>query len=245
MTKQLSMGPMRLWVDTVDPGLSETNIDVFNWWHNTSTGKTFLCLDNSIGSQAWDQPIYQGQDISAGNLTFANEASLRTSVGPGNTLLLQAYDVDGAAYTTFGTLTAGNSPSLDLSDLVTKGGSYIYRGGGTDVSVADGGTGLSTLTAHSIQVGNGASAPTQLDVGVTGTVLIGNTNADPSFSASPQVTSVTIGSGGPTITSGSGAPGASQPKGSLYLRKDGTGVNDRVYIATDSSGAWTPIVTVG
>ena len=54
-----------------------------------------------------------------------------------------------------------------------------------------------------------------------------------------------IGSGGPTITSGSGAPGTTQPKGSLYLRTDGSGANNRAYIATDSAGTWTAIVTVG
>ncbi len=56
---------------------------------------------------------------------------------------------------------------------------------------------------------------------------------------------LSVGSAGaPTITSGSGAPGSSQPKGSLYLRTDGSGVNDRAYIATDAVGTWTAIVTV-
>lgn len=61
------------------------------------------------------------------------------------------------------------------------------------VTVAQGGTGLATLTAHALYVGNGISTPTALAVGATGTVLIGNTGADPSFSASPIVTSLKIG----------------------------------------------------
>lgn len=70
MTKQLSMAPGRLWFDSVDPGLSETNIDQFNWWLNTSTGKYFICIDNTIGSQAWEQCVVQGVDFACGNLTI-------------------------------------------------------------------------------------------------------------------------------------------------------------------------------
>ena len=43
---------------------------------------------------------------------------------------------------------------------------------------------------------------------------------------------------------GSGAPSISAAKGSLYLRSDGSGVNDRAYIATNASGTWTAITTV-
>ena len=45
---------------------------------------------------------------------------------------------------------------------------------------------------------------------------------------------------------GSGAPtGLTAAKGSLYLRSDGSGINDRAYINTDSGTTWTAIVTVG
>lgn len=174
MVKQLSMGPSRLWYDATDPGLSETNIDVFNWWLNTVSGDFFTCLDNTIGAQSWEKVLVQGDDIQFGDLTAAAGGALQTSTGSGNTLLLQAYDVDGAAYTTFGTLTAGNTPTFNAT--------------------------ISTLTVGS--------------------------------------------SGSPTITSGTGAPGSSQPKGSLYLRTDGSGVNDRMYVATDAVGGWTAVVTV-
>ena len=43
---------------------------------------------------------------------------------------------------------------------------------------------------------------------------------------------------------GSGAPTVVAAKGSLYLRSDGTGVNDRMYVATDGAGTWTAVVTV-
>jgi hypothetical protein len=80
-------------------------------------------------------------------------AALQTAQSAGNALLLQAYDVNGAAYTTFATLTANNEPSLDLADSVTKASSYIYRAGGTDVPVGDGGHGASTARGGAANLG--------------------------------------------------------------------------------------------
>lgn len=80
-----------------------------------------------------------------------------------------------------------------------------------------------------------------LGVGTTGTSVIGTTSAQPSFSANPIATSVTVGT--LTITSGAGAPSSSQPQGSLYLRTDGSAVNNRMYVATNSSGTWTAVIT--
>ena len=45
------------------------------------------------------------------------------------------------------------------------------------------------------------------------------------------------------LYSGTGAPTIPLPKGSLYLRVDGSSAATRAYIATDSVGGWTNIVT--
>ncbi len=58
------------------------------------------------------------------------------------------------------------------------------------LTVAYGGTGLQTLTAHSLQVGNGTSAVTQLGLGTTVTVLHGNASGDPTFGAVVLTTDV-------------------------------------------------------
>jgi hypothetical protein len=42
---------------------------------------------------------------------------------------------------------------------------------------------------------------------------------------------------------GSGAPTLSAAKGSLYLRSDGSGVNDRMYVNTNGSTTWTAVTT--
>jgi len=131
------------------------------------------------------------------SLDIAAGGRIGTATGAGNTLLIQAYDVDGTAYTTFATLTANNTPTMDLDDAVTKGGQYIYRAAGTDVPVTDGGTGASTLTDHGVLVGAGTSAITALTVGTDGQVLLGSSAADPVFA--------TLTSSGATIAFTPGA----------------------------------------
>jgi hypothetical protein len=42
---------------------------------------------------------------------------------------------------------------------------------------------------------------------------------------------------------GSGAPTLSAAKGSLYLRSDGSGINDRMYVNTNGTTTWTAVVT--
>ena len=43
-----------------------------------------------------------------------------------------------------------------------------------------------------------------------------------------------VGSGFPTITA---------PQGSIYIRTDGTSINDRAFINTNGSNGWTAIIT--
>jgi len=133
------------------------------------------------------------------SLTMATGGAIRTNTGAGNTLLFQAYDVDGAAYSTFATMTAANDPSMNLADNVTKGGGYIYRAGGTDVPVTDGGTGVSTLTDHGVVVGSGTSPVTSLAAATNGQLIIGSTGADPSLAAITSAMDLTITNGAGTI----------------------------------------------
>lgn len=117
------------------------------------------------------------------SVDFANAGRIGTGTTAADTLLLQAYDVDGTAYTTFATLTANDTPTMDLATGVTIGSAYVYRVSGTDVAVADGGTGASTLTQNGVLYGNATSAVGITAEGGTGTILIGTTSAAPSWLA--------------------------------------------------------------
>src|SRR3990167_9144410 len=80
---------------------------------------TFAELDAIVADVALVNPA------AVPNLTFTTGSAIRTGVTAANTLLLQAYDVDGTAYTTFATFTAANTPTVDLSSSVTIGGQNI------------------------------------------------------------------------------------------------------------------------
>jgi hypothetical protein len=54
---------------------------------------------------------------------------------------------------------------------------------------------------------------------------------------------VSMTSGAVGIYVGSGAPSASAAKGSLYLRTDGSGTSDRMYVNTDAGTTWTAVTT--
>jgi hypothetical protein len=43
---------------------------------------------------------------------------------------------------------------------------------------------------------------------------------------------------GPKVQSGSGAPNHAAPKGTLYVRKDASGEDTRLYINTDGNTTW-------
>jgi hypothetical protein len=189
--------------------LAQTGADTFAKRTLTGTANQVI-ISNGTGA-AGDPTFTLPQDIATtssvafGNITMATGGSLRTGTGNGNTLLLQAYDTDGA-YETFMSFTAGSTPSCGLSDSVTKGGGYIYRAGGTDVPVTDGGTGLSAgtsggipyysgtttmgssgaLTDSVLLVGGGAgNPPTPLaaGLGTSTTILHGNASGEPTWAA--------------------------------------------------------------
>lgn len=47
----------------------------------------------------------------------------------------------------------------------------------------------------------------------------------------------------PNFYTGSGVPTVSAPKGSLYLRTDGSSTSTRLYVNTDGATTWTNVTT--
>lgn len=71
-----------------------------------------------------------------------------------------------------GTPAAGTFTTLTATTLVFT----------NPIDVAEGGTGLATITDHGIMVGSGTGAVTPLAVGTNNQILIGQTGADPAWS---------------------------------------------------------------
>lgn len=94
----------------------------------------------------------------------------------------------------------GSGVILDDSDNLT--GINSITGLGTDLAVAEGGTGASTLTDHGLLVGSGTDPVTALAAASDGQVFIGATGAD------PAPASLSSADGSLTYTAGANTLGA-------------------------------------
>jgi hypothetical protein len=126
---------------------------------------------------------------------------------------------------------------------VTIEGNVIYRAGGTDVPVTDGGTGASTAGGAATNLGLGTGdSPTFTGLAVTGAATVASAVATPAAGSTSArlLFGTTAGFG---IYYGSGAPTVSAAQGSVYMRADGSGVSNRMYVNTDGGTTWTAVTT--
>lgn len=96
--------------------------------------------------------------------------------------------------------TATTTPAITLTTSATG----ILTGNGTAISG-------NAVTNHGVLLGGASNAASSLGVAATGTVLAGNTGADPSFTTTPALTGIVL-SGGQTLSTyiqGSFTPGVS------------------------------------
>tara|TARA_R110000764_G_scaffold117737_1_gene205096 strand:- start:136 stop:1479 length:1344 start_codon:yes stop_codon:yes gene_type:complete len=99
-------------------------------------------------------------------------ATLRTSIGVGTGDSPQLTGIE-LGHATDSTITRASAGDINVE------GNVVYRAGGTDVPVADGGTGVSTLTDGGILLGSGTGAITAMAVLATGEMIVGDGTTDP------------------------------------------------------------------
>lgn len=105
------------------------------------------------------------------------------------------------------TLDAGAAASNTTLTLPNVSGTVLQSG--TPVTVAQGGTGTTTLTANNVLLGNGTSAVQTVAPGTNGNVLTSNGTTWTSAAPSGGVTSLTAGNG-ITVSASTGAVTVSQ-----------------------------------
>ena len=116
-------------------------------------------------------------------------ATLRTSVGVGTGDSPQFTGIE-LGHVSDTTLTRPSSGDVNIE------GNIIYRAGGTDVPVADGGTGASTFTDGGVLLGSGTGAVTAMAVLSDGQMIVGDGTTDPvAESGTTLRTSVGVGTG--------------------------------------------------
>ena len=98
----------------------------------TVTTVTLTMLDSlSVdAASSINQDVRSAASPEWANVQLANGGALRTKTSDGDILKLQGYDVDGAAYTDFLTITAGDTPTCALAGAVTA----VTHASGTDTT---------------------------------------------------------------------------------------------------------------
>ncbi len=213
----------------------------------TSGGKLFLTTNGN------DALVLNGGAATGASLPSTNYLAWASTSDPNTTIDVALYR-DAA-----GTLAQRNGVNAQAFNIYNT-----YANSGTDYErlrlawvtnalqlfTGQGGTGsgrsLSIGTDGDANVFISTNGTQRLNISSAGIILASATATPANGSAAASVRLGTTSGFG--IYYGSGAPtGLSAAQGSLYIRSDGTGVNDRAYINSSSGSGttWTAIVTVG
>jgi len=148
-----------------------------------SAGATTAGTSNNQAGGALTLQGGQGKGSGAGGaivFQVANEGSSGSSL---NSLATALTVNDDSTLTTAGAIELGHASDTTIarsgSGDITIEGNAVYRAGGTDVPVADGGTGASTLTDGGVLLGSGTGAITAMAVLSDGNVVVGDGSTDP------------------------------------------------------------------
>jgi len=106
-----------------------------------------------------------GGDVDGGNLGLESDGNLTYNPSTGRLTATQL---------------AGTLQTAAQTNITSVGTIATGTWEATDVAVAHGGTGASTLTANGALIGNGTSAITSVDMGTKGDILIGDGSGNPS-----------------------------------------------------------------
>lgn len=202
---------------TVTVGVNDTGYDVK--FFGATSGKSWLwdeSADSEIVTSAAATALVVGAN-GATNPALAIDASTASSA--------TGIKVKSAAAAGGVAVSATSSGTNENLTLDAKGsGTLTLNGTATGaISLAQATTVNGTFTANgattlaageAVSAGGGANAYVKLGTGGT------------------------IG-----IRFGSGAPSVSAGKGSLYLRTDGSTINDRMYVNTDGGTTWSAVTT--
>lgn len=192
-------------------------------WDSAYTNKiSSLTVTGSSGSATLSSNILNIPTYTLAGLGGQNSSASLTSLA-GLTYASKSF-VKMTAAGTFGldtsTYLTGNQ-SITLSGDVTGSGTTAITATLATVTVAKGGTGLTTLTANNVILGNGTSAPTFVAPSTSGNLLTSN-------GTTWQSTAPAAASGTPT---GALMPYAGSTAPTGYLLCDGSSVSSTTYLA--------------
>ena len=188
---------------------------------SASAARTSLGLAIGTDVQAYNAGLQDISGLAKTNNNFIvgdgtnwvaeSGATVRTSLGLGSMAVQDSNAVSISAGTA--TLT-----SMTTNSATITGGTIT---GITDLAVADGGTGSSSLTLNSVLIGNGTSPLLAIAPGTTGNLLTSNGTTWVSSAVASGVSSFSAGTTG--FTPNTATTGAVTLAGTLAVANGGTG----------------------
>jgi hypothetical protein len=196
-------------------------------------GDFFLVTAGSTQSNtSWVQQTPLPITVGTTALVFTQFAApVLYSAGTGLTLAGTVFSITntGVTASTYGSASSvpviavnaqGQATSVTNTSIAIAA-SQITSG---TVTVAQGGTGATTLTANGVLLGNGTSAVSATAVGATGQVLVGNTGGAPTWASLSGVGVTSFSAGTTGLTPSTATTGAITLAGTLNVANGGTGV---------------------
>jgi len=150
-------------------------------------GLTFSADQADDNADTWKLNFADGGTITWQSYTSGSFVTKQTLDTSGNLTLTGAIELGHASDTTIARSGSGD---------ITIEGNAVYRAGGTDVPVADGGTGASSLTDGGVLLGSGTGAVTAMSVLADSEMIVGDGSTDPvAESGATLRTSIGVGTG--------------------------------------------------
>lgn len=238
-------------------------IYLFESQYNTFNG-LFMHNNSQAGNGSYDEILVEGYSSNNAHPSLGNTFNGGTILIDGTTKARYCFN-EGTANdgpNTFVNMnvpnigTAGDINSLNTHDVITMPGGVVQIADiGRSISGAN--AGFDSAFSHILRLYNNFTTGSTQIVTPNGNVqfYVGGNNTFNVESTSPHARpdSGTIAGGALAISIGntsqigiyfgSGAPTISAPKGSLYLRTDGSSTSTRMYVNTDASTTWTNVTT--
>lgn len=237
-------GTAQLTMDTCQASCTDGfSFNVTNWvgaiqtFHSVHGGTNNGVINNSTGSS----PFFVSDSTIGAGTTLTLQPGSGTVSLEQTDIINPFFTGSGATVTCFN-CSFQNTVSIGTATTQNFYNSYFATGAnaGIDFQVSSATIGIFNSSIN--------SSANPCIIGTAGTLVAGGlifvNNSIISASITLTSTSKNL-IGGVQFFSGTGAPGGIAPKGSLYMRLDGSGIANRAYINTNGSTAWTNLVTAG
>jgi hypothetical protein len=205
-------------------------------------GPYLTLQDVAVGDQVLAVTTDDGENVIVGQ---ASAAAPRSTPASSTDNAVPRFDGTGGALQNSG-VTIDDSNNVNITDasdvalrvIASTGNPYMVRRAEDGSDLYDSWQSPTTTTRFQLRVTQTQWRLQRSESGTFDVLTAERTSGRVTIGAAGTTAGIELGSGGPTITTGTGAPSHSAPDGSVYLRQDGTAATT-LYIR--AGGAWSAL----